>query len=87
MLNNRVVISSAVIEEISPPPPKSLTVDEVVCAEEVIGYLGVLPIIAYFDYQQQRYFFDRVCHVPEEMSLLGHEQLFRDELIYANHHH
>ncbi len=84
IINNKITLLTAETEEIPPPPPVSLNEEEVQNTGEVLGYLGALPIIAYFDYQQQRYFFDRVCHTPEKLVLLPHEQLFRDMLIYAD---
>lgn len=66
-----------------PLPPQSVQDEEITLLGEVIGYLGSLPIVEFFDYQEKRYCFSRVCHGTVSLVLTESEQLYKDVLIYT----
>ncbi len=84
VLKHGFVAPSADVEEETPPAPISLTHDEVTPSSEIIGRLGNLLIHEYFDYQELRYYFDRVYPENDKLPLAEQEQLFCEQLVYRH---
>ena len=82
ILNGKVSLPPADIIEEPAAAPVSLRKEDVVLSEEIIGYLGSLPIYDYFDYDGQRYYYSRVQPEQVKVELTPSEQLFCDVLIY-----
>ena len=82
VLKHGFVAPSADVEEETPPPPVSLPLEEVALSTDTIGRLGSLLIYKYFDYKEQRYYFERIYPEECKQPLAPQELLLCDCLIY-----